>query len=578
MADIDFSEVLKGFTGAAQAVGSLRTLQRDFKYGDREAEANIQAKELGVQKAQMEINEANRLQQQREFDKQITNQVYNLNQLKQEISQSKTTGAPLSDKASATAIQNIGQNAYVSNLLINGDLNGVREFTKTVNNSVKVLDDYFKKGSISKEQEDSLKNDYVKLNKIANKTDLDPKNIQFIPDEKGQHDVYYVDPSTGTKTLIDKDPVKTIQNMSVQSNIIDTYLDDLTRKNLTNVSPEMRSYLMNMQSAKKLAAMLPANSQEAVMLRVTMSSPEQLNTALPKLFDKVESHLQSTRTSSILAAIKNIPVVGEIRGKPPKGKTLGEVLTTNQDPTVTRKALYNILKSIDTDPNFASLKRDIADNGITMEQLETLITDPYLKKIKEDTGIKSTQANIEESKAKTNYYNTSNTPSKNENSIVNQLIKIDKIIASLDAKKRFATPEERIEIDKTIAFYKEQKNQLTKNTSVGKRQAAEQAANPANPDRNVPAIGQPPLPTSSETTTLLPTGSQKKGKPQAAVDVRQNFKAPVISQREKDAQIKAIQNREKLTKEQATARWEQLINQRTPPKQAGFQSTNTSFR
>lgn len=501
---IDFGEALKGFTGAAQALGAINTLQRDFKYGDREAEANIIAKETSNARDKIELEKAQQLQEQEQLDRNVTDAIHNMRQLKLEIAQQTATGAPLSDKASQSALGVVAQNRYVADNLANNNFNAVREYTGTVKSSMNILDTYYKTGKMDLVSENQLKVNYATLNKQANGTVINPDNIRFTPDDKGVMHVYLVDPDSGQSKMIDQNPVQTLQNMSVQSKVIDSYMDDLVTKNISKVSPQMRNYLYNVQAAQKLATMLPKTQQDAVMLRVNLSNPEALNTAMPGLFDAVEKNAMSEKTQSILKAVRNIPVVGESSGKKLKGDTFGKWMITNQDPTALQKGIDNLWDSIQNDPRFASIKQDIADSGMTRDQLGVLLVDPQLKDMKESLDIRYKESEINKNNATAANANAQTRALKLEQSNLSMAMKIEPSLKaanevlnnplSTDADKKAA----REKIDNLTAIQNDYLSKLT----AGKNKQEKLG------DRQVPlpgADGKPVVEGGSSTKSALPS-------------------------------------------------------------------------
>lgn len=616
---IDFGEALKGFTGAAQALGAINTLQRDFKYGDREAEANIIAKETSNARDKIELEKAQRLQEQEQLDRNVTDAIHSMNQLKLEMVQQGKTGAPLSDKASQSALGIVAQNKYVTDNLANNNFNAVREYTGTVKSSMNILDSYYKTGKMDPMSENQLKVNYATLNKQANGTTINPDDVRFTPDDKGVMHVYLVDKSTGQSKMIDQNPVQTLQNMSVQSKVIDSYMDDLVTKNISKVSPQMRNYLYNVQAAQKLATMLPKTQQDAVMLRVNLSNPEALNTAMPGLFDAVEKNAMSEKTQSILKAVRNIPVVGESSGKKLKGGTFGKWMITNQDPTALHKGMSNLWDSIQNDPQFASIKQDIADSGMTQDQLGVLLVDPQLKDMKESLDIRYKRSEINKNDAATATANAQTKAMKLEQGNLAMAMKIEPSLKAANEvlSNALSTDEDKKAAREKIDTLTALQNDYLSNLKAGKNKQGKPG------DRQVPlpgADGKPVVGSGSTVKGALPskvgatptkqsnynffggelnnkgtttpkqkaveapspyryvptkttytppsfnsgistfgnsTITQQNGIQQGFIDAKNQASA---AEREREAQIQQIQLKEGLSRQAAEQRWASLIN------------------
>lgn len=618
---IDFGEALKGFTGAAQALGAINTLQRDFKYGDREAEANIIAKETANKRDQIELEKAQRLQEQEQLDRNVTDALHNFHQLNLEIAQQSNTGAPLSDKASQSALGVVAQNRYVADNLANNNFDAIREYTGTVKSSMNILDSYYKTGKMDPVAENQLKVNYVTLNKQANGTIINPDDVRFTPDDKGVMHVYLVDQTTGQSKMIDQNPVQTLQNMSVQSKVIDSYMNDLVAKNISKVSPQMRNYLYNVQAAQKLATMLPKTQQDAVMLRVNLSNPDALNTAMPSLFDAVEKNAMSEKTQSILKAVRNIPVVGESSGKKLKGGTFGKWMITNQDPTALHKGMSNLWDSIQNDPQFASIKQDIADSGMTKDQLGVLLVDPQLKDMKESLDIRYKRSEINKNDAATATANAQTKAMKLEQGNLAMAMKIEPAIEA--ARKVVDNPqsteEDRKAAKEKIEILTNTQNDYLSLLKAGKGKGSsgklgnkevplpgsdgkpvvgsgstvkgalpskvgatptkqsnynffggelnnkgtttpkQKAVEAPSPYRYVPTktTYTPPSFNSGISTFGNSTITQQNGIQQGFIDAKNQASA---AEREREAQIQQIQLKEGLSRQAAEQRWASLIN------------------
>lgn len=404
MSYIDMGSITSGMTSTAQAIGAISDLGQKIKYGDREAEAEIRSKEAAATQAELAIKESQyrqakeqRLDNEKKLGVELRSNILNMQTLQKE-QQAKRNGLIdyYSDTSMKVAPTVFSTNTVINDLLSKNDFTSVKEYTGTVDKGASLITDFMKNGSLDADKYAQAQDYYSKLNSYANQTYVDPKSIGFQFGDDGKIAVTQIDPKTGVQKVLDQDAIGTTKSLLTQTKVTDDWVNQMIANGYDKVDDETRNYLGNVKSIQEISKMLPADKGH--LLFVTASSvtdPTMQRTLLEKGFTEAQKHIDSNAMQTALKMIKDIPVVGEVSGKQMAGgNTFGKAMANITDPKALYRGINNISDTIQNDPRYEKLKQYMADNSITMDQIQTAMLDPQLKILEKDIAFRKGEAEI----------------------------------------------------------------------------------------------------------------------------------------------------------------------------------------
>lgn len=559
MSYIDMGSITSGMTSTAQAIGAISDLGRKIKYGDREAEAEIRSKEAAATQAELAIKESQykqekeqRLDNEKKLGVELRSNILNMQTFQKE-QQAKRNGLIdyYSDTSMKVAPTIFSTNTVINDLLSKNDFTSVKEYTKTVDAGASLITDFMKNGSLDADKYAQAQDYYSKLNSYANQTYVDPKSIGFQFGDDGKIAVTQIDPKTGVQKVLDQDAIGTTKSLLTQTKVTDDWVNQMITNGYDKVDDETRNYLGNVRSIQEVSKILPADKGRLLFITASsVTDPTMQRTLLEKGYTEAQKYLDSSSVQTALKMIKEIPVVGEVSGKQMAGgSTFGKAMANITDPKALYRGFNNISDTIQNDPRYEKLKQYMADNSITMDQIQTAMLDPQLKILEKDIAFRKGEAEIvkdiaqaAEANATAGYKSALSTLTKQETSKAANFDKTAIAYENLAAKTM--DPTQKAEYTRLAAQFRNNAAAIRGGTA------------PPSGDMEVPLPGKGgaiPTNTTSPKRTIGSLFTNKNKAPGVGGDF--NKSGATVKMKEQGVQIGTPKTKEQLAYEEATRKY-----------------------
>lgn len=400
---VDFGDVVKGFTGAAQAVGALSDLNRKLTYGDREYQAELKAKENQAAIGELTLQKAQDEENRKKLDNQFAEARVRFKKTEEDWNNAGRLNAPLPTDSVRNSIMISSSNprllADIKKGISSNNWKGVEDYKTLASENFTLGSEIVKTGGqLSQDQYDRLRDQYIKTRQYS-----DPKFNLSRDQVKVELDgVYQIDKDGNhVAKLESENPLQLAQGMQYQSKAATAVMNESLRQfgtdNYANFSKEGQKSIDVLEHFNSLLKRLPSGVAAQAKSLYQAGTIDQLEkTAIPALEKLAKEHDDSTNWTEAKNLVLNQSVIHN--GKP---TTLGKALKNTKDPEK-----YMALLEQGTNSTFETeAGRNLADRyGMTPEQTITKLAEGKVKTAEQTEKLlkpEETKAGINLKKAET---------------------------------------------------------------------------------------------------------------------------------------------------------------------------------